>query len=311
VVAGFRGDLVQSLHTIVQVARLRREVHKRIIIGFVGSPSAGKDSALKALLGIDTDNINPVAGSTDVVEIYDIDRTEKRLFAINSPGLRDVRDEVSHEASRALRLIDIYVYILNAEGGLQAPELADFDLCRAAGRRTLLLLNKIDCIREKDRSRYIADLKGRLSSDVNVIACAMDPLPSLAMEPIGIDEARLELASHLAKEAKNRGQEAEWKTVIQRLGEGTSISVRKEPLAAIDLVAAKKTTHPRQVIQSPYGSPDDHLSLSVGSTRPLLRVVLLLCLSCASMALVAVLGVLILMIIYLTVVVLSVHSLLS
>src|SRR5262249_50277029 len=44
---------------VVEIARLRQIVQHRVTIGIVGSPSTGKDAAIKALFGIDTGNISP------------------------------------------------------------------------------------------------------------------------------------------------------------------------------------------------------------------------------------------------------------
>ena len=56
-----RADPARLEAVVLHVARLRQVVLRRITIGFVGSPSTGKDAGIRAIFGVDSGNISPVA----------------------------------------------------------------------------------------------------------------------------------------------------------------------------------------------------------------------------------------------------------
>jgi len=183
-----RDDLV--LRSILEITQLRQTVLHRVTVGVVGSPSSGKDAAIRAIFGIDTGNVNPVAGSTTEVEITRF-AGATALYVVNTPGLGDVVESVTEEAKQVLDHIDIYVYLVNAQGGVQAREQEDWGQCRASGRPALAVVNKIDTLRDQDRARYLDDARMKLSvPEGDFMAAAFDPLPQLSSEPIGLEPIR-------------------------------------------------------------------------------------------------------------------------
>lgn len=191
---------------VVEIARLRQVVRHRVTIGIVGSPSTGKDAAIKALFGIDSGNISPIAGSTREVSIQQVPGATA-LYLVNTPGMGDVVERVTEEAKQILDHIDLYVYVVNAEGGVQAREKADYDRCRASGRPVLAVVNKIDVLRPRDKDRYLADARAKLgASEADFVAVAFDPLPELAPGPIGLEAVHGWLAARLADLGKDPGE---------------------------------------------------------------------------------------------------------
>ena len=71
------------------------EVHdaleQRLAVAFLGSASSGKDSAIRALFGIDFGQIDPIPGSTDRIRVAAVD-AERRVLVINAPGTADLDD---------------------------------------------------------------------------------------------------------------------------------------------------------------------------------------------------------------------------
>lgn len=183
---------------VLEVARLRKAVRYRVTVGIVGSPSSGKDAAMNAVFGIDTGNIDPVAGSTKTVEIVQLPGAHA-LYLVNTPGLGDVVEGVTEEAKQILDHIDVYLYVVNAQGGVQAREKADHDQLLATGRPVLSVVNKIDTLRDEDRERYLDDARGKLGvEEEDFAAVAFDPLPQLAPAPIGIERVQAWIEGHLA-----------------------------------------------------------------------------------------------------------------
>ena len=172
---------------VLEVARLRQIVLHRVTIGVVGSPSSGKDAGIRAMFGIDTGNISPIAGSTKEVAIQRAPGSTA-LYLVNTPGMGDVVERVTEEARQVLDHIDVYLYVVNAEGGVQAREKSDYDRCRATGKPVLALINKIDVLRPRDKDKYLADARGKLGAPEDAfMAVAFDPLPELSPGPIGLE----------------------------------------------------------------------------------------------------------------------------
>lgn len=185
------------LPAVLEVSALRQTVRHRVTIGVVGSPSSGKDAAIAAIFGIDSGNVNPVAGSTKEVEITRLEQATA-LYVVNTPGMGDVIESVTEEARQVLDLIDLFVYIVNAQGGVQARELADYRACIARDRPVLAVVNKIDTLRESDRERYLDDARAKLGApESGFLAAAFDPLPQLSESPIGLDAVRAWITGHL------------------------------------------------------------------------------------------------------------------
>lgn len=67
----------KTVPAVIHVAMLRQMLQSRVVVGVVGEGSVGKDALLKAVFSIDTNNVNPVAGSTSETEIYNWDPLEE------------------------------------------------------------------------------------------------------------------------------------------------------------------------------------------------------------------------------------------
>lgn len=185
------------LPAVLEVSALRQTVRHRVTVGVVGSPSSGKDAAIRAIFGLDSGNVNPVAGSTRSVEITRL-QASTALYVVNTPGMGDVIEEVTEEARQVLELIDVFVYVVNAQGGVQARELADYRACVARERPVLAVVNKVDTLRASDRERFLADAREKLGApEAHFLPAAFDPLPQLSEDPIGLDEVRGWIQSHL------------------------------------------------------------------------------------------------------------------
>ena len=197
-----RPDDAVLVPAVLHVARVRQIVRHRVTVGLVGSPSSGKDAAIRALFGVDSGNIHPIAGSTREVAITRLPGATA-LYVVNTPGLGDVVERVTEEARQVLHHIDVYLYLVNAQGGVQQRERADYLRCRETGRPVLAVLNKIDTLRAEDRERFVEDTRRKLGADATVVAAAFDPLPQLSPEPIGVDLVRQWIRARLTELGKD------------------------------------------------------------------------------------------------------------
>lgn len=187
-----REDLL--IPAVAELHALRQRVEGRLTIALMGSPSAGKDAAMKAIFDVDTGNVSPVAGSTRSVGIYER-ADEPGLCLVNTPGLGDVDAALTDETRGVLAQVDLTLYLINAQGGVRQRERDEFGRVRASGRPCLVVLNKLDTLRPDDRDRMLADVRAKLaipadSERLGLLGAAFDPLPQLAGAPIGVGPVR-------------------------------------------------------------------------------------------------------------------------
>jgi uncharacterized protein (DUF697 family)/GTP-binding protein EngB required for normal cell division len=210
---------------------LRDALQQRLTLAFLGSASSGKDSAIRALFGVDFGDVSPIPGSTDRLKVATLDAAGQVLL-VNAPGFGDVRHEVDAVARNALDTLDIIVYVVNCEGGATADERRDLDAIRTLGRPVLVCLNKIDLIRRHQRDSFVAATLAQLGVDrPDAAVCAFDPLPQLATAPIGLDEVipwiyrQLEESGKallFAKQIRNR--EAACETIVRGAARRSSMA---------------------------------------------------------------------------------------
>lgn len=172
---------------ILEIQRLRVLVARRLVIVLVGSPSSGKDAAIKALFGLDTGNVHPVAGSTKAVSVFEAP-ADPHIQIANTPGVGDVLAELTLETREILDQADLFLFLVNAQGGVRQRERDEFARVRQRQRPTLVLVNKIDTLRERDRERFLDDVAAKLRLDrAGVLGVAVDPLPQLSEQPLGLE----------------------------------------------------------------------------------------------------------------------------
>lgn len=179
---------------------------QRLTVAFLGSASSGKDSAIRAVFGVDFGEISPIPGSTSTLRVVPLDASEQVLI-VNAPGFGDVRTEVDAVARRVLDALDVVIYVVNAEGGATIDERRDLDAIRrgpgGVGRPVLVCLNKIDLIRARDRDAFITATLAQLGVErTDCVVTAFDPLPQLAAEPIGVAEVTAWIHDQLARSGK-------------------------------------------------------------------------------------------------------------
>jgi GTP-binding protein Era len=172
-------------------------LRQTVAIAFLGSASSGKDSAIKALFGLDFGQIDPIPGSTSRVRVAPVD-ADRQVLVVNAPGFGDLRADVQAQAERVLDSLDLAIYVVNCDGGATIDEKRDLDKVRALGRPTLVCLNKIDLIRPNQREYFVKSTLVQLGigEDMAVVT-AFDPLPQLADGPIGVERVITWVWSHL------------------------------------------------------------------------------------------------------------------
>ena len=115
----------------------------------------------------------PIAGSTKDIEIYEYQQRQD-VLVVNTPGMGDVSQTVTQRAVEVLSNIDVYLYLLNSEGGLQAREYDDLNACIQTGKNVVVVLNKIDLLRENKRDEFIQSVRSQLPPEIVVVPSCLD-----------------------------------------------------------------------------------------------------------------------------------------
>ncbi len=245
-------DAVGSEVQIVQ-SRLQATLAQRLVVAFLGSASSGKDSAIRALFGIDFGQIDPIPGSTDRVRVAQLDPLGQ-VLAVNAPGFGDIRQDVDARAREVLEQLDIAVYVVNADGGATIDERRDLDAIKALGRPVLVCINKIDLIRPHQREEFVRTTLTQLGVErADAVVTAFDPLPALSDEPIGVElvvtwiHEKLEddgKALLFAKQLRNKATACEVviQAAAQRAAMAGAIPVPGADMAAVTAVQVKLIT---------------------------------------------------------------------
>ncbi len=182
---------------------VRVALAQRLTVAFLGPASAGKDSAIRALFGVDFGEIDPIPGSTDQIRAVPLDASGQ-VVLVNAPGFGDLRGEVDEAARTMLVEADVVVYVINADGGAHHDDREFIAGLRAAGRPVVVCLNKIDLIRDRDRERFVEVTLSQLGvPPEDGFATAFDPLPVLSDVPMGTDAVTARLVRLLDEQGKS------------------------------------------------------------------------------------------------------------
>lgn len=243
-------------------SRLRDALAQRLTLAFLGSASSGKDSAIRALFGVDFGEVSPIPGSTSELRVVPLDEGE-RILLVNAPGFGDVRADVDAIARKVLDSLDIVVYVVNCEGGATIDEKQDLAAIRARGRPVLVCLNKIDLIRPHEREGFVNATLAQLEVDSkDAVVCAFDPLPQLSEEPIGVDTVAAWIHRQLSASGKDllfakhlRNKAAACDAVIQVAARNASIAgavpIPGADLAAVTAIQVKLIRDIAEVFEAP------------------------------------------------------------
>lgn len=160
-----------------------------LVLAFFGPASSGKSTAVKCLFGVNPGRIHPIPGTTRDVQVW---RAPGALLVADTPGTQDTSDERVQKTRRFMDNVDIFVYVVNANGGIGSRVAGELEVFRAVGRPLLVVLNKIDTIPDgHKRNEFInhqRSVAGVPATDF--IVSAFDPLPAISREPMNVKAVR-------------------------------------------------------------------------------------------------------------------------
>lgn len=149
-------------------------------IAIVGKPNVGKSSLTNALLGEDRNIVTPIAGTTrDSIESR-YNKFGHNFILVDTAGLRKrnkvIEDLEFYSVMRSVRAIehsDVCILMIDAQTGVEAQDMAIFNLIQRNNKALVVVVNKWDLI-EKDSlsmKKYTEAIKTRLApfTDIPII----------------------------------------------------------------------------------------------------------------------------------------------
>lgn len=149
-------------------------------IAIVGKPNTGKSSITNAFLDEDRNIVTPVAGTTrDAIESY-YNKFGHEFILVDTAGLRKkakVNEDLEfYSVMRAIRAIehsDICILMIDAEKGVEAQDMAIFNLIIKNKKGCVIVVNKWDLITKTSSTmkEYTKAIKERIApfNDIPII----------------------------------------------------------------------------------------------------------------------------------------------
>ncbi|HDM8036032.1 TPA: GTP-binding protein [Vibrio fluvialis clinical-1] len=163
----------KTIPAVVHIAALRQLVLNRINIGVVGDGSVGKDAFFNAVFGLDTQNVDPIAGATSEAELYPLDE-DYAINLINFPGFNDINPSVNSLTHEHLHNVDIFVMVIDLARGVSDIDVQILNKLTRLNKPIVVCLNKVDMVRPRDLEKLRETAKQRLAG-VTLIETAFDP----------------------------------------------------------------------------------------------------------------------------------------
>ena len=177
---GGTGDLLDRICELLPAEKEKKEEENIPRITIVGRPNVGKSSITNAFLDEERNIVTPIAGTTrdSISTLYN--KFGYKFMLVDTAGLRKkgkvTEDLEFYSVMRAIRAIensDICILMIDAQCGMEAQDMAIFNLIARNKKGCVIVVNKWDTITKESNTlkEYTALIKKRIApfSDVPVI----------------------------------------------------------------------------------------------------------------------------------------------
>ena len=253
---------------------------KRFHVVIFGTGSSGKTSLINALLGREVGRVAATIGTTQAGEVFnhELKGVDGTVLLTDTPGLSEVGSGGAEREATARDLAvraDLLLFVVDHD--LIRSEFEPMAALIRQGKRSIVVLNKVDRLLDVDRDAILGKLRERLvglvaPEDVVAIAARPRPIPVriqaadgavttvLEAEPPDIAPLRKRIAALLAREGDalragnlllrahliNEGarehvsaeRDQRADAVIDKFQWMTAATVFANPIPALDLMAA-------------------------------------------------------------------------
>lgn len=200
----------------------------RVVI--FGTGSAGKTSLVNALLGRVVGRVDAPMGTTATGQTYSLklQGMNREILITDTPGILEAGVEGTEREQLARQLAtvaDLLVFVVDND--LRQSEYEPLRTLARIGKRSLLVLNKVDLYTDTDREEILSRLRERVRGFINssdLIAIAANPrvVPLESGEPYQPEPDVMPLIRRLAAILRAEGEDLVADNILlqsQRLGE--------------------------------------------------------------------------------------------
>ncbi len=177
---GGTGDLLDKICELLPPDTVKEEENNIPKITIVGRPNVGKSSMTNALLGEERNIVTDIAGTTRDSISTRYNKFGYEFELIDTAGLRKknrVKEDLEfYSVMRAVRSIensDICILMIDAQSGVEAQDMAIFNLIIKNKKGCVIVVNKWDTIEKESNTMKIfrEDIMNRIApfNDVPVI----------------------------------------------------------------------------------------------------------------------------------------------
>ncbi|MBE9030632.1 GTP-binding protein [filamentous cyanobacterium LEGE 11480] len=235
-----RGQLDQIQDEVTRQALLNRsrEIEQNLQLGGLtiavfGTGSAGKSSLINALVGRMVGEVGATMGTTTVGATHkmQLEGVKRDILIADTPGILEAGDagtEREKEARRLAAEADLLLFAI--DGDLRQSEFKPLTDLIGIGKRSIIVLNKIDLLTEDDLNIILNSLRQKLQGYVNpqqdiIAVCANPQVVTLETgETVKPDPDIMPLIKHIAAVVRSEGDDLLADNILlqsQRLGDET------------------------------------------------------------------------------------------
>jgi len=151
------GDLLDKVVELLPEEEKVEQKREIPHIAIIGRPNVGKSSITNALLGEERNIVTPVAGTTrDSISSY-YNKFGHEFILVDTAGLRKknkVREDLEfYSVMRSIRAVenaDVCIMMIEASTGIEAQDMAIFNLIIKNRKGCVIVVNKWDTVEDKD-----------------------------------------------------------------------------------------------------------------------------------------------------------------
>lgn len=210
----------------IEVSLTRGEIQ---VVVF-GTGSAGKTSLVNAIIGRMVGEVDSTMGTTQVGETYclRLKGLERKILITDTPGILEagVAGTEREELARSLATeADLLLFVVDND--LRNSEYEPLQALAEIGKRSIVVLNKIDLFTEEDKERILARLRQRVggfiaANDVVAITANPQAVELESGDPFQPDFDILPLMRRMAAVLRSEGEDLVADNILlqsMRLGE--------------------------------------------------------------------------------------------